>query len=172
VALLLSGSASARDRVTSAFEPPLRARIEGLGSTLAAVAYVPLEDESGEAALAEGLGRAAAGGAGLILLAGETAIVDRHDIAPRAVERAGGEIVAFGAPVDPGNLLLLGYIGAVPVVGAPGCARSAKPNVVDRVLPRLLAGDRLDRNDLAALGHGGLLEDVPERPMPREDVSR
>ena len=171
VALLLSGSASVRERVVGAFEPPLRARIEGLGSTLAGVAYVPLEDESGEAALAEGLGRAASEGAGLILLAGETAIVDRHDIAPRAVERAGGEVVAFGAPVDPGNLLLLGYLGAVPVLGAPGCARSAKPNVVDRVLPRLLAGDRLDRKDLAALGHGGLLEDVPERPMPREEIA-
>jgi molybdenum cofactor cytidylyltransferase len=170
VVLLLSGSASAQGRVTAAFEPPLRARIESLGSTLAGVAYVPLEDETGEAALAETLARAAREGAGLILLAGETAIVDRHDIAPRAIERAGGEVTAFGAPVDPGNLLLLAYLGAVPVVGAPGCARSPRANVVDKVLPRLLAGDRLDRNDLAGLGHGGLLEDVPERPMPREEI--
>jgi molybdenum cofactor cytidylyltransferase len=79
-------------------------------------------------------------------------------------------VVAFGAPVDPGNLLLLGYLGGVPVVGAPGCSRSPKPNVIDLVLPRLLAGDRLGRADLAALGHGGLLEDVPERPMPRAEV--
>jgi molybdenum cofactor cytidylyltransferase len=107
---------------------------------------------------------------GLILLAGETAIVDRYDIAPRALETAGGEVVAFGAPVDPGNLLLLGYLGGVPVVGAPGCSRSPKPNVIDLVLPRLLAGDRLGRADLAGLGHGGLLEDVPERPMPRAEV--
>jgi molybdenum cofactor cytidylyltransferase len=172
VSLVLCGSASARERVVGAFEPPLRSRIEALGSSLAGAAYVALEDESGESALAEAVGRAAREGAGLILLAGETAIVDRHDIAPRALERAGGEVVAFGAPVDPGNLLLLGYLGAVPVVGAPGCARSRKPNVVDKVLPRLLAGDRLDRNDLAVLGHGGLLEDVPERPMPREEIPR
>ncbi len=143
---------SARERVVGAFEPPLRSRVEALGSTLTGVAYVALEDESGESALAEALGRVAYEGAGLILLAGETAIVDRHDIAPRALERAGGEVVAFGAPVDPGNLLLLGYLGPVPVLGAPGCARSPKPNVVDKVLPRLLAGDRLDRNDLALLG--------------------
>ncbi|MGH9368669.1 MAG: hypothetical protein ACRD3M_13455, partial [Thermoanaerobaculia bacterium] len=51
--------------------------------------------------------------------------------------------------------------------GAPGCARSRKVNVVDWVLPRLLAGERLTRRDLAAMGAGGLLEDVPERPMPR-----
>jgi molybdenum cofactor cytidylyltransferase len=97
--------------------------------------------------------------------------VDRHDIAPRAIERAGGEVVAFGAPVDPGQLLLLAYFGNVPLVAAPGCARSAKENVLDLVLPRLLAGDRLSRADLVGLGHGGLLEDVPERGAPRGEVS-
>jgi molybdenum cofactor cytidylyltransferase len=94
--------------------------------------------------------------------------MDRHDIAPRAIERAGGEVTCFGAPVDPGNLLMVGYLGQVPVLGAPGCARSRKVNVVDWVLPRLLVGDRLMRGDVMALGHGGLLEDIPERPMPRE----
>jgi molybdenum cofactor cytidylyltransferase len=79
-------------------------------------------------------------------------------------------VAAFGAPVDPGNLLLVAYLGPVPLLGAPGCARSRKDNVVDLVLPRLLAGERLGRDDLAALGHGGLLEDVPERPMPRGQV--
>jgi len=170
VALLLSGSASAEARVMSAFTPPLRRRVESLGSRLGAVSYVALDDESGEATLAESLRRVADTDVGLILLAGETAIVDRYDIAPRALETAGGEVVAFGAPVDPGNLLLLGYLGGVPVVGAPGCSRSPKPNVIDLVLPRLLAGDRLGRADLAGLGHGGLLEDVPERPMPRAEV--
>jgi molybdenum cofactor cytidylyltransferase len=170
VTLLLSGSASAEARVTSVFTPPLRARVEALGSTIDAVSYVPLDAEAGEAHLAAALQRAAAGGTGLVLLAGETAIVDRHDIAPRALESAGGEVVAFGAPVDPGNLLMLGYLGRVPVIGAPGCSRSPKRNVIDMVLPRLLAGDRLGRADLAALGHGGLLEDVPERPMPREEI--
>jgi molybdenum cofactor cytidylyltransferase len=104
------------------------------------------------------------------VLAGETAIVDRQDIAPRAIERAGGEIEVFGAPVDPGNLLLLAYVGAIPVVGAPGCARSRKTNVVDELLPRLLAGERVRRSDVAEIGAGGLLEDFPERPMPRTPV--
>ena len=94
--------------------------------------------------------------------------MDRHDIAPRAIERAGGEVACFGAPVDPGNLLLLAYLGPVPILAAPGCARSRKENVVDRVLPRLLAGERLSRGDIVSMGQGGLLEDVPERPMPRE----
>ena len=167
VTLLLSGSPPARERVLHDFVPPLRRRVESLGSWLHAVEFVALEDEAGEAALADALGRAVRGGAGLVLLAGETAIVDRHDIAPRALERAGGVVIAFGAPVDPGNLLLLGRLGTVPVVGAPGCARSPRDNVVDAVLPRLLAGDTLTRADLVALGHGGLLEDVPERGAPR-----
>jgi molybdenum cofactor cytidylyltransferase len=104
----------------------------------------------------------------LIILAGETAIMDRYDIAPRAVERAGGKIETVGAPVDPGNLLMLAYLDGVPVLGAPGCVRSPKTNVVDWVLPRLLAGDRLSHIDIVALGHGGLLDDIPERPVPRK----
>jgi len=167
VSVILSGSPSVRERVIADFEPPLRARIEALGSSIQALDFVPLEDERGEFALAERLRQHAAAGAGLIVLAGETAIMDRHDIAPRAIERAGGQVTCVGAPVDPGNLLLIAYLGAVPILGAPGCARSRKVNVVDWVLPRLLAGDRLTRRDIVGLGHGGLLEDVPERPMPR-----
>jgi molybdenum cofactor cytidylyltransferase len=167
VALLLSGSASAAERVRRDFEGPLARRIEALGSRIERVEFVPLEDESGERTLARAIEEEVRRGAGLVLLAGETAIVDRQDIAPRAIERAGGTIEAFGAPVDPGNLLLLAYVGAVPVGGAPGCARSRKANVVDELLPRLLSGERVGRRDLAAFGAGGLLEDVPERPMPR-----
>jgi molybdenum cofactor cytidylyltransferase len=104
----------------------------------------------------------------MIVLAGETAIMDAQDIVPRAVVRAGGHVESVGAPVDPGNLLMLAYINDVPIVGAPGCARSRKVNIVDWILPRLLAGDRLLRRDIVGLGHGGLLQDVPERGMPRE----
>jgi molybdenum cofactor cytidylyltransferase len=171
VSLLLSGSPGGRDRVVASFEPPLRARVEALGSTLRRVEYLSLGDEAGEAAVAAALRREVDAGTGLILLAGETAIVDRHDIAPRAVEQAGGEVTAFGIPVDPGNLLMLAWLDSVPVLGAPGCARSPRGNVIDLVLPRLLAGDRLSREDLVPLGHGGLLEDVPERGAPRDPPS-
>jgi molybdopterin biosynthesis enzyme len=169
VGLILSGSASAEARIRRDFEAPLAARLGILGCEMAWVDFVPLDDPSasGESALAETLRKQAARGADMILLAGETAIVDRQDIAPRAIEQAGGRVEAFGAPVDPGNLLLLADLGGVPVVGAPGCARSRKVNVIDAILPRLLAGERLGRRDLASLGAGGLLEDVPERPMPR-----
>ena len=74
-------------------------------------------------------------------------------------------------PVDPGSLLMLGYVDEMPVIGAPGCIRSSRTNVIDMLLPRLLAGERLTRADLVALGHGGLLEDISERPMPRSLTS-
>jgi len=66
--------------------------------------------------------------------------------------------------------LMLGYLGATPVLGAPGCARSKKINIIDWVLPRLLAGDHIKRSEIVRLGHGGLLEDSPQRPMPRDKV--
>ena len=167
VALVLSGSPSARVRIVRSFETALRDRLEALNSTISSVDFVPMEDEGGESLLAALIAERVEEGADMIILAGETAIMDRYDIAPRAVEAAGGEVVRFGAPVDPGNLLMIAYRGAVPIVGAPGCARSPKDNIVDLILPRLLAGDRLSEEDIIAFGHGGLLEDVPERPSPR-----
>jgi molybdenum cofactor cytidylyltransferase len=170
VALILSGSLSARERILKSFDPPLRARLEKLKAKISAVDFVPLEDTQGERELSQRIEQQVAAGTDLIILAGETAIMDAQDIAPRAVEQAGGEVSCFGAPVDPGNLLLLAYVRDVPVLGAPGCVRSPKRNIVDMVLPRLLVGDRLDAAEIYSWGHGGLLEDVQERPYPRGKV--
>jgi molybdenum cofactor cytidylyltransferase len=99
----------------------------------------------------------------MILIASMTAIIDRHDVVPTAITQAGGVVEHFGVPVDPGNLLLVGYCDATPIIGAPGCVRSPKINAFDLVLPRLLAGERITRHDLIRLGHGGLLEEIRER---------
>jgi molybdenum cofactor cytidylyltransferase len=167
VGMILSGSNSLHARLVTDFAP-LRERIEKLGSSVDRTDLVALDDEADEATLAEMLRQQIDSGIRMILLAGETAIMDSHDIVPRAVVRAGGHIESVGAPVDPGNLLMLAYIGDVPVVGAPGCARSRKTNIVDWILPRLLVGDTLTRRDIVALGHGGLLQDIRERGMPRD----
>ncbi len=170
VGLILSGAPSTENRIRESFGAALGDRLTRLGSTVATVDFVPLEDERGEAALADTLHAQLAAGLELIILAGETAIQDRYDIAPRAIERAGGQVACFGAPVDPGNLLLLAYHASTPILGAPGCARSPKDNIVDLILPRLLAGDRLTQFDIVALAPGGLLEDAPERPLPRSRI--
>jgi molybdenum cofactor cytidylyltransferase len=167
-ALILSSTPYAKARVRGDFVPAIQDRLENLGSVLDTIDFVPLEDETGEISLAEMIQARAAEGAEIIILAGETAIMDRYDIAPRAVERSGGEVASYGAPVDPGNLLMLAYLNGVPILGAPGCVRSRKTNVIDWVLPPLLAGDHLTRRDIIHLGHGGLLEEIPKRPMPRE----
>ena len=169
VGLILSGSPSVRGPLSESFFP-LVERVRALGSDVVEQDYVDVGVESGEQALAEALERQRDMGVEVILFAGETAVMDRHDITPRAVERAGGRVEVVGAPVDPGNLLMLAYLNDIPILGAPGCARSRKMNVIDWVLPRLLAGDRLTREDIIKLGPGGLLEDVPERPLPRSRI--
>jgi len=169
VGLILLATAGSRGRIQTQFSP-LKERIEALGSQLARIDHVDPAVDSAESELASALESQAKAGLDLIVLAGESAIMDRADLAPRAAERIGGRVECVGAPVDPGNLLMLAYLGQVPILGAPGCARSRKLNIVDWVLPRLLAGERLKRGDIVAMGHGGLLDDQPERPMPRSGI--
>lgn len=168
VTMILGGSAGARERLVADFGDSVRARIEACGSILHAIEFVPQETEEDETALSHALRSCRERGDAMVILAGDTAIMDRHDLAPRAIERAGGDVTIFGAPVDPGNLLLVAYLGHMPILGAPGCVRSRKLNVVDYVLPRLLSGDRLTRRDVVGLGVGGLLEEIHERGMIRE----
>ena len=87
----------------------------------------------------------------LILISGASAVVDRRDVVPAAIEHAGGKIRHFGMPVDPGNLLLLGSINGIDVVGIPGCARSPKLNGFDWVLQRLLANISVESVDIMRL---------------------
>jgi len=105
-----------------------------------------------------------------ILIVGASAIVDRRDVIPRAIELAGGDVIHYGMPVDPGNLLLLGQIADCAVVGLPGCARSPAHNGLDMVLPRLMADVAVTSRDIMSMGVGGLLKEFAGRPQPREDA--
>lgn len=106
-------------------------------------------------------------GAEMIIVFGASAIADRRDVIPAAVEAIGGSVEHFGMPVDPGNLMLIANAAGVPVLGAPGCARSPKENGFDWVLTRLLAGLKVTRHDLTGMGVGGLLMEIVTRPQPR-----
>jgi molybdenum cofactor cytidylyltransferase len=121
--------------------------------------------------LAPVIATAVRSGAELVLVHGASVIVDRQDVIPAALELAGGRIEHFGMPVDPGNMLLLGRIGETPVLGLPGCARSPKVNGFDWVLERLCAGVRVGREDIMRMGAGGLLAEIPSRPLPRAEAS-
>ncbi|GLO69859.1 molybdopterin biosynthesis protein [Phaeobacter inhibens] len=103
----------------------------------------------------------------LILILTGSATSDPLDVAPTAVRAAGGEVTRFGMPVDPGNLLFLGHLAGRPVLGLPGCARSPALNGADWVLERLVCGIDVSSADIAAMGVGGLLKEIPTRPRPR-----
>src|SRR5258708_6652948 len=108
-------------------------------------------------------------GAELVIVFGASAIADRRDVIPTAIEAVGGEIEHFGMPVDPGNLILIGHMLGASVVGAPGCARSPKENGFDWVLMRMLAGLPVSREDITGMGVGGLLMEIVTRPQPRSE---
>lgn len=132
-----------------------RTRAERLGSTVAR----EIRCDHEEAAVAAALHALFDAGCAPILLLGASAIADRHDVIPAAIERAGGLVEHFGMPVDPGNLFLLGRRGGVVILGVPGCARSLKRGGFDMVLERLAAALPVARADLMTMGVGGLLHD-------------
>jgi molybdenum cofactor cytidylyltransferase len=103
----------------------------------------------------------------LIMVLTGSATSDPLDVAPAAVRAAGGKVLRFGMPVDPGNLLFLGELSGRPVLGLPGCARSPALNGADWVLERLVCGIDVSSADIAAMGVGGLLKEIPTRPRPR-----
>jgi molybdenum cofactor cytidylyltransferase len=157
--LLATRLAGVSDKAVAKTARVTRARVEGLGGVMHEGAVVAHDVDALAAAL-----RGAEGD--MILVAGASATVDRGDVVPTAIVAAGGVVERLGMPVDPGNLLVLGRIGARPVIGLPGCARSPKHNGLDIVLERLVAGIGVTSADIAAMGAGGLLPEA-ERPDPQ-----
>jgi molybdenum cofactor cytidylyltransferase len=141
-------------------------RLTPAGATILAERRVPHDETVLAAAIKELLSL----GAELVIVFGASAIADRRDVIPAAVTGIGGTIEHFGMPVDPGNLLLIGNAGGIPILGAPGCARSPVENGFDWVLTRLLAGLKVTRSELTVMGVGGLLMEIVTRPQPREKL--
>ncbi len=141
------------DRARQLFENIMRQRLERFGIT-PSFALSCTEEEGSVARSLSHLLRARPLG---ILIASTTAPAGPDDTVGRAMAKIGCHLERFLAPVEPGNLFLLGYKEDVPIVSAPGCFRSAKPNVVDMVLPPILARYRVSGWEIACLGHGGLL---------------
>ena len=143
----------AGERARILFENIMRQRLERLGAN-ANFVLSAVEEENSVARSLQHLLRAKPT---CILIASTTAPAGPEDVIGRGMIAAGCQIERFLAPVEPGNLLLLGYKDDIPVVSAPGCFRSAKPNVVDLLLPAMLARYRISGWEIAGLGHGGLL---------------
>jgi len=114
----------------------------------------------------------AAGNAPLRLILTASATSDVRDVGPAALVAAGGRLTRFGMPVDPGNLLFLGDLKDARVIGLPGCARSPALNGADWVLERVICGVPVTSGDIAGMGVGGLLNEIPTRPQPRDRANR
>jgi molybdenum cofactor cytidylyltransferase len=142
-------------------------RLAPAGAAVIAERRVPHE----RVALARALEEVLREGAELVIVFGASAIADRRDVIPAALETIGGRVEHFGMPVDPGNLLMIGDAAGHPVLGAPGCARSPKENGFDWILMRLLAGLAVPREDITGLGVGGLLMEIVTRPQPRKEAA-
>jgi molybdenum cofactor cytidylyltransferase len=157
VRILAFGGPGREAEVLAPYFESLSARLSALGSTDVTGEFVTLQGGDSEARLAEAMARHFRERVDLLIVVGETATMDENDLAPAALRRAGGVVTAVGAPVFPGNLLLVGHHGPCAIMGAPGCARHQALNVVDLVLPRLLIGEKIQRDDVAALGLGGFI---------------
>jgi molybdenum cofactor cytidylyltransferase len=141
------------------------ARVTGLGMDMAET-VICAHDTS---ALARAI--VAATGEIVLILTG-SATSDPQDTAPQALREAGGEVTRFGMPVDPGNLLFFGRLGKRPVIGLPGSARSPVLHGADWVLARLTCGLTCGPDEIARMGVGGLLKEIPSRPRPRRATYR
>lgn len=161
VSLILTETPGLKPRLLEKARDSVATRLAALGLDLGSTRTVAHDT----AAVAGALGAATGD---LILIFGASATSDRGDVCPAAVVAAGGVIDRFGMPVDPGNLLFLGRLGAQNVIGLPGCARSPALNGADWVLERLVAGIPIADADFAAMGAGGLLKEIPTRPQPRQ----
>lgn len=141
------------DRARQLFESIMRQRLERF-STAPSYEMNVVEDEN---AVGRALQHMVRMKPDVVLVASTTAPAGPDDVIGRAMCRIGAHLERFLAPVEPGNLFLLGYKEEIPIVSAPGCFRSAKPNVVDLILPPMLARYRISGWEVACLGHGGLL---------------
>ncbi len=160
--LILTRTGATREALLAKGAAAMRARLAALKQEMAEPVVVPHEADAVAAAVA-----AAAAEGEMVLILGASATSDVADVCPAGLIAAGGRLLRFGMPVDPGNLLFLGEYAGRPVVGLPGCARSPALNGADWVLERLAAGVAVGDGEIAAMGVGGLLKEIPLRPQPR-----
>ena len=164
VGLVITKVPGSKQSLIEKSETAMRNRVEGLGSNLT---HVRVCDHSIEA-VRKSVTELQALSCNPILLFGTSAIVDREDVIPAGLSAAGGTVIHLGMPVDPGNLMMLGDLDGVPVLGVPSCARSPKVNGFDWALERVLADIRLSASDIMDMGAGGLLAEISSRPSPRD----
>jgi hypothetical protein len=149
--LVITGNEVFHGRIKDAFEPVLREKLAAIGSEVITVRFAPDDIELIAAEIKECL----AAGAELVITSGGMS-VDPDDVTSQGIKLAGATDTTYGTPVLPGAMFLVGYIGEVPILGLPACGMFHKITIFDLILPRVLCGERIGREELARMGHGGL----------------
>lgn len=151
VGIVTTGSEVYHGRIKDKFGPVVKKKVEGYGCEVIEQKIVPDDAEQ----IAQAIQNLVEKGAELILTTGGMS-VDPDDVTPSGVRNTGAEIVTYGAPVLPGAMMLVAYLGDIPILGLPGCVMYYKTTIFDLVLPPVLAGQRITRSMIARLGMGGL----------------
>ena len=161
VGIVTTGNEVYSGRIKDAFGPVLKKKFEALGSSILGQAF---SDDSIEMTV-DAIRGFIAQGAEMVVCTGGMS-VDPDDRTPAAIRAAGGEVATYGAPTFPGAMFLLAHINQIPVLGLPGCVMYYRASIFDLVVPRILAGVPVTREDIVALGHGGFCAGCGECRYP------
>jgi hypothetical protein len=160
--LVITGSEVYQGLIEDKFAPILSNKITQLGSQVIDIVFVPDHEEM----IKDAISALICKGCDLLLLSGGMS-VDPDDVTRTAIRRAGADEVYYGAAALPGAMFLTAYIGGeLPLLGVPACGLHHRITVLDLVLPRILAGEKIGKKELAFIGHGGLCKDCPECSYP------
>lgn len=159
--LIITGSEVYNGLIEDGFAPLLSKKINDLGSRVLSVEYVPDDSNRIQQAVLKCLDS----GCNLIILSGGMS-VDPDDVTRMGIRQAGATEMYYGTAVLPGAMFLVGYINDIPLLGVPACGLHHRITVVDLILPRIMAGEHINKKELAFLGHGGLCMDCKECTFP------
>ena len=162
VGLVITGDEVYHGLIEDRFAPILTEKVTSLGSEVVALEFAPDDAEAINQVIRSQLGQ----GCDLILLSGGMS-VDPDDVTRHGIRLAGASEIHYGAAALPGSMFLVAYLGEVPLLGVPACGLYHRITVMDLVLPRILAGEKITKTELAFLGHGGLCKDCPECTYPK-----
>ncbi len=151
IGVVITGTEVFKGRIQDRFTEVIQRKLEGLGSTIHHRIMVPDDIDL----IAQAITELKLKGSQVILACGGMS-VDPDDVTPEGIEKAGGRIVSYGAPVLPGAMFLYAKCAEVPVLGVPACVLHAPTTILDLILPRVLAGEDISREEILKLGHGGL----------------
>ena len=161
VGMIITGNEIFKGITEDKFAAVMRKKIEKLGSTVISEVVV-LDDED---IIAQAVLDMKNKGCDVIVTCGGLS-VDPDDVTAEGVEKSGARIISYGVPVMPGAMVLVAELGDIPILGAPGAVIFKKTTILDVLLPRILAKDKITRQDIIELAHGGLCLDCEECVYP------